>query len=115
MRKYNGRVSFVPAPGFEAYGKPSNDKSEATDKQNISGSSGVEPVNVQRHGYQGPEDDWQLMDWRTVDGPFVSIWLHNVPWASEDTMAAPQAKVRLYLFLFSSYLSSFLACLFLLL
>lgn len=92
LRKYNGRVSFVPAPGFEAYGKPRNDKSEATDKQNISGSSGVKPVKVQRHGYQGPEDDWQLMDWRTVDGPFVSIWLHNVPWASEDTMAAPQAK-----------------------
>ncbi|GMN50902.1 hypothetical protein TIFTF001_020067 [Ficus carica] len=44
LRKYNGRVSFVPAPGFEAYGKPRNDKSEATDKQNISGSSGVKPV-----------------------------------------------------------------------
>ncbi|KAL1537477.1 Sphingosine kinase 1 [Salvia divinorum] len=26
-----------------------------------------------------------------IDGPFVSIWLHNVPWGAHDTKAAPDA------------------------
>ncbi|EXB51817.1 Sphingosine kinase 1 [Morus notabilis] len=92
LRKYNGRISFVPAPGFEGYGEPTSYKSETTSKQNVGGPTEVEPVKLQRHGYQGPDSDLHIMDWRTINGPFVSVWLHNVPWGSENTMAAPQAK-----------------------
>jgi sphingosine kinase len=28
-----------------------------------------------------------------MKGPFVSVWLHNVPWGAENTLAAPDAKV----------------------
>lgn len=85
----------MPAPGFEAHGEPTSYKSESTSKQNVGGSTEVEPVKGERHGYQGPDSDLHIMDWRTINGPFVSVWLHNVPWGSENTMAAPQAKVRL--------------------
>jgi sphingosine kinase len=27
-----------------------------------------------------------------MKGPFVTIWLHNVPWGSENTLTAPAAK-----------------------
>lgn len=95
MRQYNGRISFVPAPGFEAYGEPTSYKSESTSsKHNACSPSEAETMGVQGHGYQGTDIDLGNSDWRTISGPFVSVWLHNVPWGSEDTMAAPQAKVR---------------------
>uniref|UniRef100_A0A0E0FU57 sphingosine kinase n=1 Tax=Oryza nivara TaxID=4536 RepID=A0A0E0FU57_ORYNI len=31
-------------------------------------------------------------EWRSLDGPFVSIWINNVQWAAESIMAAPGAK-----------------------
>ncbi|KAE8728630.1 Sphingosine kinase 2 [Hibiscus syriacus] len=63
LRHYNGRISFVPAPGFEDYGEPTSYHGESTRRKP---NSRV--------------------------GPFVSIWLHNVPWGGEDIMAAPDAK-----------------------
>lgn len=92
LRKYNGRISFVPAPGFESYGEPSNYNGETTGKQSISISSQEQPVKIDQHGYQGPDVDLINLEWRTISGPFVSIWLHNVPWGGEDVMAAPDAK-----------------------
>ena len=95
MRQYNGCISFVPAPGFEAYGEPTSYKSDSTSsKDTVCGSSEAESLKVQGPGYQGPDIDLGTLDWRTINGPFVSVWLHNVPWGSEDTMAAPQAKVH---------------------
>ncbi|KAJ4976346.1 hypothetical protein NE237_001452 [Protea cynaroides] len=89
LRKYNGRISFVPAPGFEAYGTPCN-RSEFS-KLDVSIQS-EDKVKVLQHGYQGPKISFDNIEWRAIDGPFISVWLHNVPWGSEDTMAAPDAK-----------------------
>lgn len=97
LRQYNGSISFVPAPGFEAYGEPTsyNNISEPTNHHKKCGPSQEEPVNIRQHGYEGPDINLENMDWRTISGPFVSVWLHNVPWGSEDTKAAPNAKVGL--------------------
>ncbi|XP_010268829.2 PREDICTED: sphingosine kinase 1-like isoform X1 [Nelumbo nucifera] len=88
-RRYNGRLSFVPAPGYETYGEPSNQNDRCTKKMS---KSQEDSVKSRQHGYQGPEISLDSLEWRTIDGPFVSVWLHNVPWGSEDTMAAPDAK-----------------------
>lgn len=88
LRQYNGHISFVPAPGSETYGQPSSYK-----KHDVHGPSQEELVKVQGHYYQGPDTNLENMEWRTIDGPFVSVWLHNVAWGGEDTMAAPHAKV----------------------
>ncbi|KAA8519864.1 hypothetical protein F0562_014046 [Nyssa sinensis] len=85
LRKYNGYISFVPAPGFEANGEPSSEIGESMSKVNICNPN-------KEYGYQGPNVDLSNLSWRKIDGPFVSIWLHNVPWGGEDTMAAPDAK-----------------------
>ncbi|KAF6163272.1 hypothetical protein GIB67_025136 [Kingdonia uniflora] len=89
LRKYNGRVLFLPAPGYEDYGEPSAQNGRSND---INGQIHEDTVKVPRHGYQGPKVYKEELEWRTINGPFVSVWLHNVPWASEDTMAAPNAQ-----------------------
>ncbi|KAM0012139.1 putative sphingosine kinase [Helianthus debilis subsp. tardiflorus] len=78
LRKYNGCISFVPAPGFEDAGEPT--------------SAAVEPLTTQHHGYQGPKLDLGTLSWRKLNGPFIGIWLQNVAWGSENAMAAPNAK-----------------------
>ncbi|KAJ0791566.1 putative sphingosine kinase [Helianthus annuus] len=89
LRKYNGCISFVPAPGFEDAGEPT--------------SASVEPLTTQHHGYQGPKLDLGTLSWRKLNGPFIGIWLQNVAWGSENAMAAPNAKVS-YFFSFLSVL-----------
>ncbi|KAA8515338.1 hypothetical protein F0562_018432 [Nyssa sinensis] len=92
LRKYNGCISFVPASGFEAYGEPCSEIGESMGKTNTSNPSQDEPIKVQKSSYYGPNVDLENLSWRKIDGPFVSVWLHNVPWGAEDTMAAPDAK-----------------------
>ncbi|XP_071689649.1 sphingosine kinase 2-like isoform X2 [Rutidosis leptorrhynchoides] len=83
LRKYNGCISFVPAPGFEDVGEP----------MSLGVESCIEPLKACEHGYQGPNKvDLERLRWRKLNGPFISIWLHNVPWGAEHTMAAPDAK-----------------------
>lgn len=82
LRQYNGRILFVPAPGFENSGQPA---SCSVDKE--------QSVNDKALGYQGPDTKLEGMEWREIKGPFVSVWLHNVPWGAENTLAAPNAKV----------------------
>ncbi|KFK28737.1 hypothetical protein AALP_AA7G040200 [Arabis alpina] len=81
LRQYNGRILFVPAPGFESYGQPGtcslDNESSVSDKV---------------LGYQGPDTKLEDLQWREIKGPFVSVWLHNVPWGAENTLAAPDAK-----------------------
>ncbi|EEF49800.1 D-erythro-sphingosine kinase, putative [Ricinus communis] len=74
-----GCISFVPAPVFESYGVPTSYNAESTSKQE-------QPLKIQ-HGYQGPDVNLVNLDWRIISGPFVSIWLHNVPWGGEDVMS----------------------------
>ncbi|GKV30929.1 hypothetical protein SLEP1_g39695 [Rubroshorea leprosula] len=89
LRLYSGHISFVPAPGFENYGEPASYSDESTTRQN---PSQEQALKFQHHGYQGPNVELEKLDWRTISGPFVSVWLHNVPWGGEETMAAPNAK-----------------------
>nr|XP_043609865.1 sphingosine kinase 2-like [Erigeron canadensis] len=81
LRKYNGCISFVPAPGFENIGEPSS-----------SGLESMEPPKPRHHGYRGPNVDLGSLSWRKLNGPFIGIWLQNVSWGSETAMAAPDAK-----------------------
>ncbi|RVW46293.1 Sphingosine kinase 1 [Vitis vinifera] len=69
LRKYNGCISFVLHLALKLL------ESQVLTK--------------------GPNIELEKLQWRTIDGPFVSIWLHNVPWGGEDTLAAPDAKVPL--------------------
>nr|XP_017221217.1 PREDICTED: sphingosine kinase 2-like isoform X4 [Daucus carota subsp. sativus] len=93
LRTYNGQLYFLPAPGYEAFGNKIGGQSfecvgdSCTHRPN----QGV-PIKIQQHGNRHSSIDLQNLNWKKIDGPFVSVWLHNVPWASEDTMAAPDAK-----------------------
>ena len=57
MRQYNGRVSFVPAPGFETYGEPTSYPNKSTGKPNSCSTSEEKSIKVRHHGYQGPNID----------------------------------------------------------
>uniref|UniRef100_A0A2N9GPW4 YegS/DAGK C-terminal domain-containing protein n=1 Tax=Fagus sylvatica TaxID=28930 RepID=A0A2N9GPW4_FAGSY len=92
LRQYDGCISFVPAPGFEAYGEPTSYHGKSTGKHDSCSPSEEKSVKVRHHGYQGPNIDLENLEWRSISGPFVSVWLHNVPWGGEETMAAPDAK-----------------------
>ncbi|XP_020220229.1 sphingosine kinase 1 isoform X1 [Cajanus cajan] len=89
LRQYIGRVSFVPAPGYEAFGEPSYYPGNSTSQGS---NSDAKNVNLQKLCYLGPEINLENLNWRVINGPFISVWLHNVRWGAEDTMAAPDAK-----------------------
>ncbi|KAK1260891.1 Sphingosine kinase 2 [Acorus gramineus] len=90
LRRYLGQVSFVPAPGYETFGQPilqngnCNCDLETQDQGHLD--------KIVQDGYQGPSTSFETHEWRSIDGPFISVWLHNVPWASADIMPAPAAK-----------------------
>ncbi|KAF5742240.1 hypothetical protein HS088_TW09G00284 [Tripterygium wilfordii] len=92
LRRYDGRVCFVPAPGFEDHGEPANYNDGSSDTHRNHDSSLEQAFDVQQNGYQGSDVKLENLDWRAINGPFVSVWLHNVPWGGEDTLAAPDAK-----------------------
>lgn len=96
LRHYRGGVSFVPAPGFEDYGEQTRYDNETDSIVDVGSLGEGEPINIQRHGYQGPNINLKELNWRKIDGPFISVWLHNVPWGAENTLAAPDAKVCLF-------------------
>ncbi|PHT56019.1 hypothetical protein CQW23_04505 [Capsicum baccatum] len=82
LRRYHGCIKFVAAPGFENFGEPYELGSE------------IDELNsnwVMQDGYCGPTFDMKSFN-RKIEGPFLSIWLHNVPWGGEDILAAPDAK-----------------------
>lgn len=82
LRRYHGCIKFVAAPGFENFGEPNELEGE------------IDELNsnwVMQDGYCGPTFDMKGFN-RKIEGPFVSIWLHNVPWGGEDVLAAPDAK-----------------------
>ncbi|MQL96688.1 hypothetical protein Taro_029368 [Colocasia esculenta] len=92
LRKYHGRVYFVPAPGYESYGEPTEKIGGCNENTNINALCEGNIIPLEHHGYRGPVVCFKNSQWRCIEGPFVSVWLHNVPWASNDTMAAPEAK-----------------------
>ncbi|XP_057764637.1 sphingosine kinase 1 isoform X1 [Salvia miltiorrhiza] len=92
LRRYNGSIIFVPASGYESYGEPLDLEKNIiiVDESAKKSVDGV--VRDPAYGYQGPLVDIKSLNWRMIDGPFISIWLHNVPWGGEDTKAAPDAE-----------------------
>ncbi|XP_047166133.1 sphingosine kinase 1-like isoform X1 [Vigna umbellata] len=92
LRHYEGCLYFVPAPGFEAYGETISYPGSSASKRIISDQMDGEPGKLKRLGYQGPEIDLENLSWRVLNGPFISVWLHNVPWGAENTKAAPNAE-----------------------
>ncbi|KAJ4760916.1 Sphingosine kinase 1 [Rhynchospora pubera] len=95
LRKYNGNAQFVPAPGYESVGVPLTqiEKSNQHDDPNLSSEMQISKVKtLQSKGYQGPSVSYDESHWRSIEGPFVYVWLNNVPWCSQDVMPAPEAK-----------------------
>ncbi|KAF0917158.1 hypothetical protein E2562_016954 [Oryza meyeriana var. granulata] len=85
LRKYYGSIRFVPAPGYEAY--------EDAVKQVENCTVECQEQDVKSVcSYQGPSVEFQGSEWRSLDDPFVSVWINNVPWAAESIMEAPGAK-----------------------
>ncbi|XP_039130660.1 sphingosine kinase 2-like isoform X6 [Dioscorea cayenensis subsp. rotundata] len=90
MRKYHGNVQFVPAAGYEVYGEPL-DRNESCKDEVPEQTCGV-AARVQQCGYTGPKISLEDLEWKSVNGPFILVWLNNVPWSGEDVMPAPEAK-----------------------
>nr|CAB3458335.1 unnamed protein product [Digitaria exilis] len=94
LRRYNGRVLFVPAPGYEEVGEPV-ERSTSCKQNGVSTGSHEDKANDRNGstiGYPGPSIQEADLEWRSLNGPFISVWLGNVPFASEDVMAAPKAE-----------------------
>ncbi|XP_054777695.1 sphingosine kinase 1-like isoform X2 [Prosopis cineraria] len=92
LRQYNGRISFVPAPGFETHGEPASYPAKSTSIDCKSTSTELEPIKLQSLRYRGPDINLENLSWRVINGPFISLWMHNVPWGTENLMAAPEAQ-----------------------
>lgn len=93
LRKYDGHVQFVPAPGYEAYGEPVKQANCCDSDIELCKDGLGDKVDDGPRGYQGPDGTMEGYEWRSLDGPFISVWINNVPWAGEDVMPAPNAKV----------------------
>ncbi|PHT34751.1 hypothetical protein CQW23_26551 [Capsicum baccatum] len=83
LRRYNGCIKFVAAPGYESFCEPAEPKGETI--------SEVKSNFVQHKGYRGPALHMKEFN-RKIEGNFVSVWLHNIPWGGQDALAAPEAK-----------------------
>lgn len=83
----------MPAPGFDIYGEPTRYPGKYTSTSDNLASREVDPNKLKGHCYHGPDINLENLNWRVIDGPFISFWLQNVPWGSEDVMAAPNAQV----------------------
>ncbi|XP_020274972.1 sphingosine kinase 1-like [Asparagus officinalis] len=92
LRRYHGRVQFVPAPGYEAFGEPLEHNRNGEVVSSTSAQSHGNDSPAEQGGYQGPSICSNSLEWRYLDGPFVNVWLNNVPWSGEDIMPAPEAK-----------------------
>ncbi|XP_078148932.1 sphingosine kinase 2-like isoform X2 [Carex rostrata] len=94
LRRYNGKIRFVPAPGYEEYGDPVREPDGSKGETVISQAASVNGDGSKLRCYRGASTEFEASKWRFIDGPFVTVWIHNVPWASKDVMAAPKAQVK---------------------
>lgn len=92
MRKYHGNIEFVPAPEYESFGEPKNEREIISGNIEVHKQGRDEDAEVLQ-GYRGPNCCFEDSDWRFLEGPFISIMLVNVPWVGKDAMPAPKAKV----------------------
>uniref|UniRef100_A0ACD5UMC2 Uncharacterized protein n=1 Tax=Avena sativa TaxID=4498 RepID=A0ACD5UMC2_AVESA len=94
LRRYSGRILFVPAPGYERFGDPVENttscKSNGASNTNEGDTSNV--CNDETCTYSGPSVEEADLEWRSLNGPFVNAWISNIAFASEGVMIAPQAQ-----------------------
>lgn len=89
LRKYVGHIYYIPAPGHEGTGNHYDGEHE---ESNLINTAEVDTDRTWRKsGYSGPLQT-PSAEWRDMEGPFILVWLNNVPFAGEKVMAAPNAK-----------------------
>jgi hypothetical protein len=106
LRRYNGRILFVPAPGYEGFGDPVEQTTSCKPNEANNAIEGdtSNVCNDKTCSYSGPSVDEADLKWRSLNGPFVNAWISNIAFASEGVMIAPQAQVNRAPFWFiSSY------------
>lgn len=89
MRKYVGHIYYIPAPGYEGTGTTYSGELEGTPLLNS--HEGDDDKSSSGNSYPGPgltNSD----QWRGMEGPFINIWLNNVPFVGETVNSAPHAK-----------------------
>lgn len=96
LRNYNGHIHFIPAPGFEAHGDPVIHVDDCKCDILLSKWGKGGNYSTEQCKYMGPEVAMERMEWRSIDGPFISVLVHNVPFSGEDYMPAPKAEVVSY-------------------
>jgi sphingosine kinase len=67
MRRYHGRVQFVPAPGYESFGEALQHNSDCKAAIGISGLGQGNDAPVQQGGYQGPSICSDSLEWRFLE------------------------------------------------
>ncbi|PRQ28895.1 putative sphingosine kinase [Rosa chinensis] len=87
------KYSWMGSARLDFYPTSYNDDGESTNTDPIQ----EKPTKVRQLGYEGPDINLKNMNWRTIKRPFVSVWLHNVPWGGGDTRAAPDTKVKAFI------------------
>ncbi|KAH9290297.1 hypothetical protein KI387_034414 [Taxus chinensis] len=92
LRHYSGSVSFIPAPGYEGYGDPICIENENESILHDTGINGTEEVKRKTSDCLGALTGPETYEWKSISGQFIMVWLHNVPWGSQDVMPAPQAE-----------------------
>ncbi|WOL18089.1 hypothetical protein Cni_G26882 [Canna indica] len=92
LRNYNGHVHFIPAPGYEECGEPINQVDDCNCDILLSKRDQRSSNKVKQCGYQGPDDSCEGLEWRSINGPFISVVVSNVPFSAEDYMPAPKAE-----------------------
>ncbi|PHU22655.1 hypothetical protein BC332_07762 [Capsicum chinense] len=76
---------MLNSSGYESFDEPAEPKGETI--------SEVKSNFVQHKGYRGPALHMKEFN-RKIEGYFVSVWLHNVPWGGQDALPSPDAKVN---------------------
>ena len=92
LRKYVGRIYYIPAPGYEGTGTPLSRELGGTILLKSHGGDGDRSSH--QNSYAGPLYELtKSSQWREMEGPFINVWLNNVPFVGETVNSAPHAKV----------------------
>ncbi|KAJ7560569.1 hypothetical protein O6H91_04G135600 [Diphasiastrum complanatum] len=91
LRQYHGTIAYIPAPGYEETGSPYTGEFDSFSGETSSMLSDTER-SWRTSGYSGPLGASLMKDWRVMSGEFILVLLQNIPWATEDFLAAPSAK-----------------------
>lgn len=100
LRKYVGRIYYIPAPGYEGTGTLFAGELEEATLLNVGEADSDR--SWRKNGYSGPLHT-NSAQWRDMEGPFINVWLNNVPFVGETVNAAPHAKVPSHYLIISSF------------